>query len=212
MFQLPLSLSDLIITVTFILFISIILLYFAIKKRFSQIDSSRSHTQSRDLTKSSETDGVAHQIMEQIRLQRQKAQDSIDRGELRKAKEQLSTILEHLYRNMAKLAPLGPKNTSEIKDEVEYTLDETTAKLLLNDLQETVAAVEEICNGEMNLVNLLENGSRLDSLHEKGNMLANEVDRLADKRDFDYIKDEGIRLRKELLSKITKARNMITKR
>ncbi|MFW9850130.1 MAG: hypothetical protein ACFFF4_13415, partial [Candidatus Thorarchaeota archaeon] len=190
MSQLSLSFSEIIITMAFILLSTIILVYFIMKKRRSQKGSLQSHTQSGDLIHSSDGAGVAHQIMEQIRLQRQKAQDSIDRGELRKAKEQLSKLLEHLYRNMAKLAPLGPKNSSEIKDEVEYTLDETTAKILLNDLQETVDAVEDICSVEMNLVNQLENGSRLDSLNEKGNMLADEVDRLAEKRDFDYFKDE----------------------
>jgi len=153
----------------------------------------------------------ASRIVGWIRTERKKAQDSIDHGELREASERLSVILENLYRDIAKLAPLGPKNSSEIKDEIEYTLDETTAKILLDDLQDAVGSVTKVPSES---INVLESESQwdldqLDTISREGNRLADEVEELAERRNLVIIRNEARLLLDELRTKIEKARGRL---
>ena len=169
------------------------------------------HDSESDEFDSEETD-EANRIVRWIRKEQEKAQDSIDHGEFRKASEQLSTLLEGIYHDMAKLAPLGPKNYSQIKEEIEYTLGDTKARALLEDLKVAVESVDDLPRGEINVWDAAKARTQLDVLSEEGNTLADEAEDLAEKTSSELIIEEARLLRKELRMKIHQARDSIKKR
>ncbi len=140
-----------------------------------------------------------------IREEQKKAQESIDHGEFREASEQLKSLL-------TKLAPLGPKNHPQLKSELEYALDDVSARSLLEDLRGTVKSVEAIDSDCLNVWSPEEAQKQLDSLSDEGNALADKAEFLGNRTSSEQIMDEARLLRDELRNKVERAKTEIKKR
>ncbi|MHA1909206.1 MAG: hypothetical protein ACW98Y_18060 [Candidatus Thorarchaeota archaeon] len=154
----------------------------------------------------------ASQLLERIRAQRKEAKASIEAGELRKAQRELSEILEDLSRGMGKLLPLGPKNSTEIRDEVAFTLDATTAEILLEDLRHNVDSLDGIKNEDINVLESEFTEDRLDCISNECDEIADELEDITARRGLQRIKDEAQLLREEVRSRVDATRKQFSLR
>jgi hypothetical protein len=171
--------------------------------------SSRTGLQTDTSESSQPSSKTPQDILEWIDREQRSAEALIGQGELLKASQKFSKILEHLYSQMASLAVLGPKNCAELKDKLEYKLDETTAKILLKDLQVACEQIDCIPQAGVNIFDQADEETLLLDLAQKGELLADQAIGIAEKRSIDTIADEAKELKVGLLKRVEDARSRL---
>ncbi len=147
-----------------------------------------------------------YKILAWIEIQRKRAESLAEEGELRKATERFSHILERLYREMANLRTLGIQSSTQLKKELEYSRDEYAARASLGELKNLVAKVDNIASNDTEEWNIENPDENLDNLMKEGMSLADDAYGLAESRSFSKILEETKQLRVRFISRIKDAR------
>ncbi|MFW9908673.1 MAG: hypothetical protein ACFFEF_08860 [Candidatus Thorarchaeota archaeon] len=185
--------------------IALAAILFIILIRFAQ--NYTSTAASKADAKAMDGDHASQGLLARIRSERQKAQHSLEQGELRNARDELSKLLQSVSEHMSQLIVFGPENSIELRDEIEYTLDETTARLLLDDLRDTSDSLDELYSDDINVWS----EERLEEISSKAETLAENADEIAKKRRFDAIRKEVQVLRTEIDRKVQDAKFQLKK-